>query len=92
MENRCQLMMVPGVLVTVSAPACCEKTALPTATWAPFGRAHAAGTQAHAPAATAMSRRASRFTEPECNCPLTEPSPSPERSKRILSLAAAGNC
>src|SRR3990170_8347308 len=52
MEKPRQLMMVPGVLVTVSAPVCCEKAALPTTTCGLVGNAKAAGAAKHAATAT----------------------------------------
>src|SRR3972149_3469071 len=57
MEKPRQLMIVPGVLVTVRAPACCEKTALPTTTCGPAGNAHAADAARAADTATPTARR-----------------------------------
>src|SRR3990167_11055406 len=62
MEKPCQLMMVPGVLVTVSAPVCCENAALPTTTCGPVGNANAAGAAKHAATATLTRRGLSRET------------------------------
>src|SRR3990172_9093628 len=61
-ENPRQLMMVPGVLVTVSAPVCCENAALPTTTCGPAGNAKAAGAAKHAATATLTRRGFSRET------------------------------